>query len=62
MSGVEPAANLSYSGQLTIVGPLGTLVIDDLGVLVEENERLQIFEPGDLVEDQVVGAEDRAGG
>jgi len=33
MSGVEPAANLSYSGQLTIVGPLGTLVIDDLGVL-----------------------------
>lgn len=33
MPGVEPAANLSYFGQLTIVGPLGTLVIDDLGVL-----------------------------
>lgn len=33
MSGVEPAANLSYSGQLTIVTPLGTLVTNDLGVL-----------------------------
>jgi hypothetical protein len=33
MSGVEPAANLSYSGQLTIVTKQGTLVINDLGVL-----------------------------
>jgi hypothetical protein len=33
MSGVEPAANLSYSGQLTIVGQQGTLVTNDLGVL-----------------------------
>lgn len=33
MPGVEPAANLSYSGQLTIVANNGTLVISDLGVL-----------------------------
>ena len=33
MSGVEPAANLSYSGQLTIVARRGTLVTNDLGVL-----------------------------
>jgi hypothetical protein len=33
MSGVEPAANLSYSGQLTIVARHGTLVTSDLGVL-----------------------------
>ena len=33
MSGVEPAANLSYSGQLTIVAHEGTLVTNDLGVL-----------------------------
>src|SRR5580704_16260590 len=33
MSGVEPAANLSYSGQLTIVTRDGTLVTNDLGVL-----------------------------
>jgi len=33
MTGIEPAANLSYSGQLTIVTPLGTLVTNDLGVL-----------------------------
>ena len=33
MSGVEPAANLSYSGQLTIVARQGTLVTNDLGVL-----------------------------
>ena len=30
---VEPAANLSYSGQLTIVAKHGTLVTNDLGVL-----------------------------
>ena len=29
----EPAANLSYSGQLTIVTDHGTLVVNDLGVL-----------------------------
>jgi hypothetical protein len=33
MPGVEPAANLSYSGQLTIVTRQGTLVTNDLGVL-----------------------------
>jgi hypothetical protein len=33
MPGVEPAANLSYSGQLTIVARQGTLVTNDLGVL-----------------------------
>jgi len=33
MPGVEPAANLSYSGQLTIVAQQGTLVTNDLGVL-----------------------------
>ena len=33
MPGVEPAANLSYSGQLTIVAQHGTLVTNDLGVL-----------------------------
>jgi hypothetical protein len=33
MAAVEPAANLSYSGQLTIVTRQGTLVIEDLGVL-----------------------------
>jgi len=33
MSAVEPAANLSYSGQLTIVARQGTLVTNDLGVL-----------------------------
>jgi hypothetical protein len=33
MPGVEPAANLSYSGQLTIVARDGTLVTNDLGVL-----------------------------
>ena len=33
MPGVEPAANLSYSGQLTIVAERGTLVTNDLGVL-----------------------------
>jgi hypothetical protein len=33
MSGIEPAANLSYSGQLTIVAHQGTLVTNDLGVL-----------------------------
>jgi hypothetical protein len=33
MPGVEPAANLSYSGQLTIVTRDGTLVTNDLGVL-----------------------------
>jgi hypothetical protein len=33
MPGVEPAANLSYSGQLTIVARRGTLVTNDLGVL-----------------------------
>jgi hypothetical protein len=33
MSGVEPAANLSYSGQLTIVARRGTMVTSDLGVL-----------------------------
>ncbi len=30
---VEPSANLSYSGQLTIVASHGTLVTNDLGVL-----------------------------
>src|SRR5215831_9753226 len=30
---VEPSANLSYSGQLTIVASNGTLVTKDLGVL-----------------------------
>lgn len=30
---VEPAANLSYSGQVTIVAKHGTLVTSDLGVL-----------------------------
>ncbi len=33
MPTVEPAVNLSYSGQLTIVTPNGTLVTRDLGVL-----------------------------
>lgn len=33
MPGVEPAANLSYSGQLTINARRGTLVTSDLGVL-----------------------------
>jgi hypothetical protein len=33
MPPVEPAANLSYSGQLTIVARRGTLVTSDLGVL-----------------------------
>lgn len=33
MPTVEPAANLSYSGQLTIVARQGTLVTNDLGVL-----------------------------
>ena len=33
MAGLEPAANLSYSGQLTIVAQQGTLVTNDLGVL-----------------------------
>ncbi|MGB6676073.1 MAG: hypothetical protein WBE44_05240 [Terriglobales bacterium] len=33
MPGIEPTANLSYSGQLTIVARQGTLVINDLGVL-----------------------------
>jgi hypothetical protein len=33
MTAVEPAANLSYSGQLTIVAERGTLVTNDLGVL-----------------------------
>ena len=33
MPAVEPAANLSYSGQLTIVAGRGTLVTNDLGVL-----------------------------
>jgi hypothetical protein len=33
MPPVEPAANLSYSGQLTIVARQGTLVTNDLGVL-----------------------------
>jgi hypothetical protein len=33
MPGIEPAANLSYSGQLTIVARRGTLVTNDLGVL-----------------------------
>jgi hypothetical protein len=33
MPTVEPAANLSYSGQLTIVTPDGTLVTRDVGVL-----------------------------
>jgi hypothetical protein len=33
MPTVEPAANLAYSGQLTIVTRQGTLVTDDLGVL-----------------------------
>lgn len=31
--GVEPAANLSYSGQLTITASNGTLITHDLGVL-----------------------------
>jgi hypothetical protein len=33
MSGVEPAANLSYSGVLTVNARRGTLVTHDLGVL-----------------------------
>jgi hypothetical protein len=33
LTGVEASANLSYSGQLTIVAKHGTLVTDDLGVL-----------------------------
>jgi hypothetical protein len=33
MPGVEPAANLSYSGQLTIVSERGTLATNDLGIL-----------------------------
>jgi len=33
LSGVEPQANLSYSGQLTIVASHGTLMTNDLGVL-----------------------------
>jgi hypothetical protein len=33
MNGAEPAANLSYSGEFTITGTGGTLVISDLGVL-----------------------------
>ena len=33
LAGVEPFANLSYSGQLTIVARQGTLITDDLGVL-----------------------------
>lgn len=33
MPGIEPAANLSYSGELTISARRGTLVIRDLGVL-----------------------------
>jgi hypothetical protein len=33
LSSVEPAANLSYSGQLTITASRGTLTTDDLGVL-----------------------------
>jgi hypothetical protein len=33
MPAVEPAANLAYSGQLTIVAQQGTLVTNDLGVL-----------------------------
>jgi len=33
LSGAEPQANLSYSGQLTIVTSHGTLLTNDLGVL-----------------------------
>jgi hypothetical protein len=33
MPSVEPPANLSYSGQLTIIASSGTLVTNDLGVL-----------------------------
>jgi len=33
MSALEPAANLSYSGQVTIAARRGTLVTNDLGVL-----------------------------
>jgi hypothetical protein len=33
LSPVEPAANLSYSGQLTITASHGTMTTDDLGVL-----------------------------
>jgi hypothetical protein len=33
MPSIEPPANLSYSGQLTIVASTGTLVTNDLGVL-----------------------------
>jgi hypothetical protein len=33
MPGVEPSANLAYSGQLTITAKKGTLVVRDLGVL-----------------------------
>lgn len=33
MPGVEPAANLSYSGTFTMTSPRGTLVTSDLGVL-----------------------------
>ena len=36
--------------------------VDELGVLVDEHERLEVLERGRLVEDQVVGAEDRARG
>jgi hypothetical protein len=33
MASVEPAANLSYSGKLTVVAKRGTLMINDLGAL-----------------------------
>ena len=33
LAAIEPPANLSYSGQLTIVASHGTLVTRDLGVL-----------------------------
>jgi hypothetical protein len=33
MPGVEPAANLSYSGTFTLTQPGGTYVSSDLGVL-----------------------------
>jgi hypothetical protein len=33
LQNIEPQANLSYSGQLTIVASHGTLVTNDLGVL-----------------------------
>src|SRR2546430_1015267 len=35
--------------------------IDDLGVLVDEDQRLQVIERGGLVEDEVVAAKDRVG-